>query len=301
MMVINSNKTYNHYVHTIYDRHCLKDMASPQPADWRYRLHEIIYESNTRAGKAFDVSLLVAIFTSIIIVMLDSVASVRAHHGQLFTRLEWFYTILFTIEYILRLISIRKPWRYVFSLLGLIDLLSLIPSYLSIVIPGAQSLLVFRALRLLRVFRIFKLGEFLTEINFLTTALKGSLRKISIFLLTVLTLTVILGSIMYLVEERENGFTNIPESIYWAIVTITTVGYGDISPVTPLGKFVASVVMLIGYAIIAVPTGIITHDIALAARSKKELPESCPSCGRESHDSDALFCKYCGSSLFARH
>ena len=272
-------------------------MATPQSADWRYRLHEIIYESNTRAGKAFDVGLLIAIFTSILVVMLDSVQSLHKPYATLFNRLEWFYTILFTIEYTLRLISIRKPWSYVFSILGLIDLLALIPSYLSIVIPGAQSLLVFRALRLLRVFRIFKLADFLTEIHFLTTALHNSLRKISIFLLTVLTLTVILGSIMYLVEKRENGFSNIPESIYWAIVTITTVGYGDISPVTPMGKFVASVVMLIGYAIIAVPTGIITHDIAVATRQKKELPESCPSCGREGHESDALFCKHCGSSL----
>jgi voltage-gated potassium channel len=274
-------------------------MGTPQPADWRYRLHEIIYESNTRAGKAFDVGLLIAIFTSILVVMLDSVRSLHVPYAKLFNRLEWFYTFLFTVEYILRLVSIRKPWRYVFSVLGLIDLLALIPSYLSILFPGAQALLAFRALRLLRVFRIFKLGEFLTEINFLTTALKNSLRKISIFLLTVLTLTVILGSIMYLVEKRENGFSNIPESIYWAIVTITTVGYGDISPVTPMGKFVASVVMLIGYAIIAVPTGIITHDIALASRQKKELTESCPSCGREGHDENALFCKHCGASLFA--
>lgn len=263
----------------------------------RVRLHQIIYESGTKAGKAFDIALLFAIFTSIIVVMLDSVTSLHKNYGKLFLNLEWIFTVLFTIEYILRLISIRKPWKYVFSVLGLIDLLSLIPSYLSIIIPGAQALLVFRALRLLRVFRIFKLGTFLTEINFLTTALKGSIRKISIFLLTVLTLTVILGSIMYLVEKRENGFSNIPESIYWAIVTITTVGYGDISPVTPLGKFVAAVVMLIGYAIIAVPTGIITHDIALAARKKKDSPESCPSCGQEGHESDALFCKYCGFRL----
>ncbi|MFD0748842.1 ion transporter [Mucilaginibacter calamicampi] len=273
-------------------------MPTTQSADWRYRLHEIIYESNTRAGKAFDVGLLIAIFTSILVVMLDSVESLHRPCATLFNRLEWFYTFLFTIEYILRLVSIRKPWRYVFSVLGLIDLIALIPSYLSLIFPGAQALLVFRALRLLRVFRIFKLAEFLTEIDFLTTALKGSLRKISIFLLTVLTLTVILGSIMYLVEKRENGFSNIPESIYWAIVTITTVGYGDISPVTPMGKFVASVVMLIGYAIIAVPTGIITHDIAMAARKRKELPESCLNCGREGHESDALFCKHCGASLF---
>ncbi|WP_316808865.1 ion transporter [Pedobacter agri] len=271
----------------------------PKPSEhWRFRLHEVIYESNTPAGKAFDVGLLVAIFTSIMVVMLDSVVSIHRQYGALFYKLEWIFTGLFTIEYILRLVSIKKPIRYVFSFLGIIDLISLLPSYLSIFIIGAQSLLVFRALRLLRVFRIFKLGEFLSEIHFLTQALKNSFRKISIFLLTVLTITVILGSIMYLVEKKENGFSNIPESIYWAIVTITTVGYGDISPITPMGKFVASVVMLIGYAIIAVPTGIITHDIAVAAKSKKEMPESCPSCSLEGHDSDALFCKHCGSSLF---
>ncbi|CAH0152666.1 MULTISPECIES: ion transporter [unclassified Pedobacter] len=273
-------------------------MASDPPKDWRFKLHEVIYESNTPAGKAFDVGLLIAIFSSIIVVMLDSVIGIHKQYGKLFNIMEWIFAALFTVEYILRLVSIRKPISYVFSPLGIIDLIALLPSYLSIFFIGAQSLLVFRALRLLRVFRIFKLGHFLTEINFLTQALKNSVRKISIFLLTVLTITIILGSIMYLVEKRENGFSNIPESIYWAIVTITTVGYGDISPITPLGKFVASVVMLIGYAIIAVPTGIITHDIAVAARQKKELPESCPSCSREGHDNDALFCKYCGSSLY---
>lgn len=273
-------------------------MASTDQKDWRFRLHEIIYESNTPSGKAFDIGLLIAIFTSIIVVMLDSVQSIHQQYGKQFNRIEWIFCALFTIEYILRLVSIRKPIRYVFSLLGIIDLIALIPSYLSFFFIGAQSLLVFRALRLLRVFRIFKLGHFLTEINFLTQALKGSIRKISIFLLTVLTLTVILGSIMYLVEKRENGFSNIPESIYWAIVTITTVGYGDISPVTPMGKFVASIVMLTGYAIIAVPTGIITHDIAVASGKKNRKPESCPNCSLEGHDEDALFCKHCGSSLY---
>ncbi|WP_316788738.1 ion transporter [Pedobacter frigoris] len=272
-------------------------MKTPGSKDWQFRLHEVIYESNTPAGKLFDVALLIAIFTSIAVVMLDSVQSLHLKYGNLFSNLEWIFTGLFTIEYLLRLICIKKPFRYVFSLLGIIDMIALIPSYLSFFFIGAQSLLVFRALRLLRIFRIFKLGHFLTEINFLTTALKGSVRKISIFLLTVLMLTVILGSIMYLVEKRENGFSNIPESIYWAIVTITTVGYGDISPITPMGKFVASVVMLIGYSIIAVPTGILTHDLAMLARQKKELPESCPTCSREGHDLDAEFCKYCGASL----
>jgi len=209
-------------------------MKQPVTKGWQFKLHEVIYESNTAAGKAFDIALLIAIFTSIAVVMLDSVQSIHEQHGRLLYILEWVFTTLFTIEYTLRLICIKKPMRYIFSPLGIIDLIALIPSYLSFFFIGAQSLLVFRALRLLRVFRIFKLGHFLTEIHFLTTALKGSIRKISIFLMTVLMLTVILGSIMYLVEQRENGFSNIPESIYWAIVTITTVGYGDISPITPM-------------------------------------------------------------------
>lgn len=275
-------------------------MSSEEQKDWRFKLHEVIYESNTVAGKAFDVALLVAIFMSIMVVMLDSVSSIHEHYGSLFSQLEWLFTILFTIEYILRLVSIRTPFKYVFSFLGIIDLLALIPSYFAIFFVGAQSLLVFRALRLLRVFRIFKLAHFLLEIDFLQKALISSARKISIFLLTVLMLTVILGSVMYLVEQRENGFSNIPESIYWAIVTITTVGYGDISPVTPLGKFVASIVMLIGYAIIAVPTGIITHDFAMARRRNKDLYESCPNCSKDGHDSDARYCKYCGEALFRK-
>lgn len=265
--------------------------------DWRSRLHETIYESNTNAGKMFDLALLIVILASIVVVMLDSVPSIHQRYGGTLLIWEWVFSILFTLEYLMRLISIRRPWRYVFSFLGLVDLIALIPSYLSIVFAGAQSLLVFRALRLLRVFRIFKLGHFISEIHFLKQALKGSVRKISIFLLTVLTLAVIIGSVMYLVEKRQNGFTSIPESVYWAIVTITTVGYGDISPVTPFGKLLAALVMLIGYSIIAVPTGIITHDLAIAFRGKTALPESCPNCGVEGHDTDALYCKRCGSSL----
>ncbi|MET0466685.1 MAG: ion transporter [Chitinophagaceae bacterium] len=265
--------------------------------DWRTRLHETIYEANTTAGKMFDLALLIVILASIVVVMLDSVPSIHQRYGDTLFIWEWVFSILFTLEYILRLISIRRPWRYVFSFLGMVDLIALIPSYLSIFFAGAQSLLVFRALRLLRVFRIFKLGHFISEIHFLKQALKGSVRKISIFLLTVLTLAVIIGSIMYLVEKRQNGFNSIPESVYWAIVTITTVGYGDISPITPFGKLLASLVMLIGYSIIAVPTGIITHDLALAFRGKTGLSESCPNCGFEEHEADALYCKKCGSSL----
>ncbi|HYE54737.1 MAG TPA: ion transporter [Chitinophagaceae bacterium] len=267
------------------------------PRTWQQRLHEVIYESNTLAGRIFDISLLAMILLSILVVILDSVASLREQHGQLFTTLEWIFTIVFTIEYLLRLISIRQPLRYVFSFLGIIDLLAIIPSYLSILFAGTESLLVFRALRLMRVFRIFKLSHFISEMRFLGIAVRGSLKKISVFMLIVLMLVIILGSVMYLVEKGENGFSSIPESIYWAIVTITTVGYGDITPATTIGKFVASLIMLIGYAIIAVPTGIVTTEMALAARSKGQQHESCPRCGREGHDIDAKYCKVCGERL----
>ena len=263
----------------------------------RERLHEIIYESNTVAGKIFDVSLLLLIIASILIVILDSIKSMNQQYGELFSMLEWVFTILFTIEYILRLISIRRPWKYVFSFLGMIDLLAIIPSYLSIFFVGAQSLLVFRALRLMRVFRIFKLSHFVSEMRFLAVAIKSSMRKISIFMLIVVMLVIILGSIMYLVEGGQNGFDSIPESIYWAIVTITTVGYGDITPVTTIGKLVASLIMLIGYGIIAVPTGIITTEMALAVKSKGHSNEVCPHCGKEGHDEDAKYCKNCGERL----
>jgi voltage-gated potassium channel len=269
----------------------------PAPRGWQHKLHEVIYESEKPEGKAFDVALLSCIFLSIMVVMLDSVESLHAKHGKLFYILEWFFTGIFTIEYILRLICIRKPWKYVFSPLGIIDLLAIIPSYLSILFVGAQSLLVFRALRLLRVFRIFRLVHFLSEMRFLSVAVTNSIRKISIFILFVLTLVVILGSIIYLVEGPENGFTSIPVSIYWAIVTITTVGYGDIAPVTPLGQFIASFIMLLGYGIIAVPTGIVTTEMALTAKKREQGNNACPSCGREGHDRDAKYCKYCGSQL----
>ena len=272
-------------------------MEKEGTTSWQHRLHEIIYESDTMAGKVFDVSLLILILSSIIVVMLDSVNRWHLLNGQLFLALEWGFTALFTIEYILRLICIKRPWRYVFSFLGLIDLLAIIPSYLSIFFAGAQSLLVLRALRLLRIFRIFKLSHFLSEMQFLGGAIKGSLRKISIFMLVVLTLVIIMGSIMYLVEKGQNGFTSIPDSIYWAIVTITTVGYGDISPVTPLGKLVASLIMLMGYGIIAVPTGIVTNEMALAMRKKETRAEACLNCGREGHDVNAKFCKFCGEKL----
>jgi voltage-gated potassium channel len=261
------------------------------------KLHEVIYESETTAGKAFDVSLLICIVISIVVVMLDSVSSLNARYDSLFFTLEWIFTGIFTLEYILRLVSIRKPLGYVFSALGIIDLLAIIPSYLSFLFVGSQSLLVFRALRLLRIFRIFRLVHFLSEMRFLSVALTNSLRKISIFILFVITSVVILGSIIYLAEGRTNGFTSIPQSIYWAIVTITTVGYGDIAPVTPAGKIIASFIMLLGYGILAVPTGIVTTEMALAVKTRRQGNMACPTCGREGHDQDANYCKYCAGKL----
>ena len=264
---------------------------------WKHRLHEVIFESNTPAGKTFDVALLICILCSIVVVILDSVPSYHVAYGKKFLIIEWCFTILFTIEYILRLASVKWPIRYALGFLGLIDLLAIIPMYLSIFYTGAQSLLVLRALRLLRIFRIFKLTHFITEMSFLGAALKAGLKKISIFMMVVLALVIILGSIMYLVEDQSNGFNTIPESIYWAIVTITTVGYGDIAPVSPAGKFIASVIMLIGYGIIAVPTGIITTEIALRSRSAKTNQQACPGCGKDGHDQNAEYCKFCGEKL----
>jgi len=264
---------------------------------WRTRLHEVIFESNTSAGKIFDVCLLISILASIAIVMLDSVSSLHARYERTFFILEWAFTILFTIEYVLRLISVKRPLLYVFSFLGLVDLLAIIPMYLSIFLVGAQSLLVFRALRFLRVFRIFKLTHFLSEMSFLGAALRSSAKKIGVFMMVVIAIVIILGSIMYIVESDESGFTSIPECIYWSIVTITTVGYGDMTPESPVGKLIASFIMLIGYCIIAVPTGILTTEIALMSRSSKKGSEACPGCGKEGHDDNAVFCKFCGEKL----
>ena len=264
---------------------------------WKSRLHTVIFESHTRAGKMFDVVLLILILLSISVVLIDSMAEFHNRFGNVFYIIEWIFTILFTIEYILRIISLRSPKKYAVSYLGIIDLLSIIPTYLSLFFIGAQSLLVLRVLRLLRVFRIFKLNHYLSEMNFLSVALKNSTRKISIFMLCVLFLVLIFGSLMYLVESGTNGFTSIPASIYWAIVTITTVGYGDVAPVTGLGKLIAGLIMLLGYGIIAVPTGIVTTEMAIAAREKKTSHEACPNCGKEGHDADARHCKFCGAKL----
>lgn len=263
---------------------------------WQQRMHEVIFEADTPEGKAFDVALLISITVSVIIVMLETVPALNARYGQLFLLVEWVFTILFTIEYVLRLIAVRRSVMYALSFYGLVDLLAVLPTYLSLIFPAGHYLMVVRALRLLRVFRVFKLGEYLEEADLLWRALIASQRKISVFLLTVLMLVVIIGTSIYVIEGPQYGFTDIPTSMYWAIVTLTTVGYGDLAPATPLGKALASVVMLIGYSIIAVPTGIVTAELARTAR----LPvttQACPNCGREDHDSNAIYCKYCGAVL----
>lgn len=263
----------------------------------RARLHEIIFEADTRAGRAFDIALIWLILLSVATVLLESVRGVRAQYGDLLHALEWLFTFLFTAEYVLRLLSVRRPLRYATSFFGIVDLLAIIPTYLSIFLPGSQYLLVIRILRLLRVFRLLKLSEYVAEADTLRLALRASRRKISVFISAVVLLVVIIGALMYVIEGEEHGFTSIPLSIYWAIVTLTTVGYGDLSPRTPFGQILASVVMIIGYGIIAVPTGIVTVELAQAARQRKVSTQACPSCGAQGHDPDALFCKYCGVHL----
>jgi voltage-gated potassium channel len=263
----------------------------------RARLHEIIFEADTRAGRLFDFALIWLILLSVATVILESVRYVREQYGELLYALEWLFTVLFTVEYVLRLLSVRRPLRYATSFFGVVDLLAIIPTYLSIFVPGSHYLLVIRILRLLRIFRLLKLAEYITEADTLRRALRASQRKISVFLSVVILLVIIIGALMYVVEGEEHGFTSIPVSIYWAIVTLTTVGYGDLSPRTPFGQMVASLVMIIGYGIIAVPTGIVSVELAHASRQQNVTRQSCPACSAEGHDPDALYCKYCGANL----
>jgi voltage-gated potassium channel len=262
----------------------------------RERIHEIIFEADTPAGKTFDVSLMLLIILSVLAVMLESTPSIAARYGNLLRAFEWVVTVLFTIEYVLRLYCVRRPARYARSFFGIVDVLAILPTYLSLIIPGAQSLLVIRALRLLRVFRVLKLVHFVGEASELVAALRASARKIIVFLGAVLTIVIIVGSMMYLIEGEESGFTSIPTSIYWAIVTMTTVGYGDIAPQTPLGKILASAIMIMGYGIIAVPTGIVSVELAGVVR-KGVSTKACPDCGAGSHALDAVHCKFCGAKL----
>lgn len=271
-------------------------MGHSQSPPWKRKLHEIIFEAETPAGKLFDVLLIASILLSVIVILLDSVQSIRRIHGQLLNWCEWTFTVLFSIEYILRLFSVGRPFRYATSFFGIIDLLAVLPTYVSMFITGSHYFLVIRVLRILRIFRVFKLVQYVKEASRLMQALRASRRKITVFLFTVLLLVVVFGSLMYVIEGEENGFTSIPKSIYWAIVTLTTVGYGDISPNTDLGRTVAAVIMILGYSIIAVPTGIVTVEMSRVA-GRDISTEVCPQCSAEGHDSDANYCKYCGARL----
>lgn len=258
----------------------------------------LIFEADTPGGRAFDIALLAAILLSVVAVMLESVASYRDAYGPWLYGIEWVFTILFTAEYLLRLCCVRGPARYARSFFGIVDLLAILPTYLSVLVPGAQSLLVIRGLRLLRIFRVFKLGQFLGEASVLRAALLASRHKVTVFLGTLLVLVTILGTAMHLIEGAEGGFDSIPVSVYWAVVTMTTVGYGDIAPLTPVGKALAAFVMILGYSILAVPTGIVTAEIIESARAEREpTTRSCPHCTTQGHSATALFCQDCGGAL----
>jgi voltage-gated potassium channel len=273
------------------------DKVSEQtPRSWQLRLREIIFEADTRAGKAFDVGLLICIVLSVLTVMLESVTSFHQEYGEALRITEWVFTGLFTIEYVLRLLTFGHRRGYAVSFFGVVDLLAILPTYLSLFVGGAQSLVVIRSLRLLRIFRVLKLVQFLGEARMLQAALKASSRKIVVFLGAVMILVLIVGSFMYLIEGTENGFDSIPISIYWAIVTLTTVGYGDIAPHTVMGRVLASLVMITGYGIIAVPTGIVTSELASLWRATAST-RMCGECAEEGHDLDARFCKHCGCAL----
>lgn len=263
---------------------------------WREKLHVIIFGTDTKAGKLFDIVLIISIVLSVVAVMFDSVSDIHAEYGDFLYGVEWFFTILFTIEYIARIISVKRPTQYMTSFFGVIDLLAIVPTYLSILLPGTQYLLVIRILRVLRIFRVLKLAAHVKEARHLGRALRASRRKITVFLFTVMTVVVIAGSFMYLIEGEGNGFSSIPRSIYWAIVTLTTVGYGDISPQTNLGQILAAIIMIMGYSIIAVPTGIVTVEMARSTDTPLTT-RACPSCGKDGHDPDAHFCKHCGAAL----
>lgn len=259
-------------------------------------IHQIIYESDTKGGRVFDLVLFIAIISSVLLVMLESVENIQDKHGVFLNYAEWVITILFSIEYILRIITVKKAWKYVFSFYGVIDLLSTLPLYLALIFTGTQSLLALRALRLLRIFRILKIARYIGASNNFIRALRASKVKIAVFLYFVLILCIVLGTVMYMIEGADNGFTSIPRSVYWAIVTLTTVGYGDIAPHTPIGQLIASVIMILGYGIIAIPTGIVSSEIMKTDLIQTNT-QSCTNCVAENHNDKAEFCYNCGHKL----
>jgi len=263
----------------------------------RARLYAIIFESETRAGRLFDMALIIIILLSVTAVVADSVGFLAARHGKLLDRLEWSFTALFTLEYLARLYCVRRPLRYATSFFGIIDLLSVLPTYLAIFMPGAHLLLDVRILRLLRIFRILKLTSYVEEYGMLSRALLASRRKILIFMSVVMMIVLVLGTIMYVVEGPQNGYTSIPTSVYWAITAITTVGFGDIAPKTDIGRAISSVVMLLGWSILAVPTGIISSELSAQRGRSRAASRTCPECQSEGHEANAKFCKDCGAPL----
>lgn len=280
-------------------------MSNTSQKNWKTKLHDIIYEADTPVGKLFDVVLLIAIIASIILVMLESIRSFDEKFHTFLNISEWIITILFSIEYIARVITVKKPFKYIFSFYGIIDFLSTIPKYISLIFGGIHALAALRALRLLRVFRILKLARYLGASNMLTTALKASRAKISVFLFAVLIVCIIFGTLMYLIEGESSGFSSIPVSVYWCIVTLTTVGFGDIAPVTPIGQLIAAVIMILGYGIIAVPTGIVSAEYTSQNKPKNDIEkpkvhlnsQSCSNCLSEKHQDDAEYCHKCGHHL----
>lgn len=276
----------------------MSDLPTRPLTGWRARAHEVIYESDTPAGKAFDVVLIMLIITSVMVVMLGSVKEIEIQHSGWLSTAEWAFTILFTIEYGLRLLCVAKPSSYAKSFFGIVDLLSILPTYISVLVPGAHVLSVVRMLRILRIFRVLKLGGYVRESETLYLALMASRRKIYVFIFSVMTLVTIFGAIMYFVEGGEGGFTSIPQGVYWAVVTLTTVGYGDISPTTEWGKAIASVIMVMGYGIIAVPTGIVTAELTSVGNVSGAVSgQACRACGTGRHQPDAKFCRACSARL----
>jgi len=274
----------------------LNRVESTSHTDWRKRIYEIIFEADTKAGKQFDILLLVAILLSVLVVMLESVVSIQEKYGKILFVVEWVFTILFCLEYIARLVSVKKPLKYALSFFGIIDLLSILPTFVAFFYMGTHSIRIIRILRLMRVFRVLKLIGFLKEARVLKNSLKASWPKITVFLLAVFSLVVILGTLMYIIEDPGSGFTSIPISIYWAIVTLTTVGYGDIAPMTPLGQMLASLIMIMGYAIIAVPTGLVAADLSKGSGVHLNT-QVCPYCLLDKHLDDSVFCRKCGENL----
>jgi len=265
-------------------------------AGWRLRLYTVIFEADTRAGRRFDQLLIAVILTSVAVVMADSVHSINLTYHQAFTLAEWFFTLVFTLEYLARLVCVRHPWRYALSFYGVIDLLALLPTYLALLVPEVGALIDVRVLRLLRVFRIFKLTAYVSEYQAIGLALRASRRKIAVFLSAVLMIVLVIGTLMYVVEGPANGFTSIPTSVYWAISTVTTVGFGDITPKTDLGRLIASMMMLLGWGTLAVPTGIVTAEMTYARRAATTT-RTCHVCLTEGHMPDARFCRNCGAAL----